>query len=58
MIGLEGKVLDWRDGQGHIRVHGEVWSARATVPLSPGMPVRVGRRNGSTLHVETVGEGT
>lgn len=52
MIGLEGRVLDWQDGQGHIRVHGEVWSARAPVSLAPGAPVRVGRRDGLTLHVE------
>jgi membrane-bound serine protease (ClpP class) len=52
MIGLEGRVLDWQDGGGHIRVHGEVWSARAAAPLAPGTPVRVDRRDGLTLHVE------
>jgi membrane-bound serine protease (ClpP class) len=52
MIGLEGRVLDWQDGRGHIRVHGEVWSARAAAPLAPGTPVRVDRRDGLTLHVE------
>ncbi len=52
MIGLEGRVVDWQDGQGHIRVRGEVWSARAPASLEPGAPVRVGRRDGLTLHVE------
>jgi membrane-bound serine protease (ClpP class) len=52
MIGLEGRVLDWQDGRGRIRVHGEVWAASAAAPLAPGTPVRVGRRDGLTLHVE------
>jgi membrane-bound serine protease (ClpP class) len=52
MIGLEGTVLDWENGRGRIRIHGEVWSARAPAPLAPGTPVRVERRDGLTLHVE------
>ena len=52
MIGLEGEVLDWRDGRGRIRVHGEIWSARADGPAEPGSRVRIGRRDGLTLHVE------
>ena len=52
MIGLEGRVVDWENGRGRIRVHGEVWSARAAAPLAPGAPVRVERRDGLTLHVE------
>lgn len=55
MIGLEGSVVDWQDGQGRIRVHGEVWSARAAAPLAPGTPVKVERRDGLTLHVEPTG---
>jgi membrane-bound serine protease (ClpP class) len=57
MIGLEGRVVDWENGRGHIRVHGEVWSARAATPLAAGTPVRVERRDGLTLHVER-SEGT
>ena len=52
MIGLEGRVVDWENGRGRIRVHGEVWAARAAAPLAPGAPVRVERRDGLTLHVE------
>ena len=58
MIGLEGRVVDWENGRGRIRVHGEVWSARAAAPLAPGMPVRVERRDGLTLHVVEPREGT
>ena len=25
MIGMEGRVVDWENGRGRIRVHGEVW---------------------------------
>jgi membrane-bound serine protease (ClpP class) len=57
MIGLEGRVIGWKDGRGRIRVHGEVWSARAPVPLVPGTLVRVDRRDGLTLFVEPT-EGT
>ncbi len=58
MIGLEGSVVDWENGRGRIRVHGEVWSARAAAPLAPGTPVRVERRDGLTLHVVEPREGT
>ena len=56
MIGLEGEVLDWHDGRGRIRVHGEIWSARAEDPVAPGTRVRVGRRDGLTLHVGPLGK--
>lgn len=52
MIGLEGRVVDWGNGRGRIRVHGEIWSAHAAAPLAPGAPVRIERRDGLTLHVE------
>jgi membrane-bound serine protease (ClpP class) len=52
MIGMEGRVVDWNDDRGHIRVHGEIWSAHAAAPLAPGVPVRVERRDGLTLHVQ------
>lgn len=55
MIGLVGEVLDWHHGEGggegHVRVHGEVWSARAAAPLAAGARVRVDRRDGLTLQV-------
>lgn len=62
MIGLEGEVLDWQAGEqggrGRIRVHGEIWSARASQPLGAGTRVRVDRRDGLTLHVGRIGEKT
>ena len=51
MIGMEAKVLDWQDTQGHVLAHGERWQARASAPLSPGQPVRVTARDGLILIV-------
>lgn len=58
MIGLEGEVVDWVGGAGHIRVHGEMWSAQAPQPLAPGTRVRVGSRLGLTLQVSPIAKGT
>jgi len=57
MIGLEAVVTDWREDSGHVRVHGEMWSARAASALAPGAKVRVGRREGLTLIVEPAAKG-
>lgn len=51
MIGSAGEVVSWADGQGHIRVHGEIWAARAEQPLAPGDKVLVAGREGLTLFV-------
>ena len=56
MIGLEGVVLDWAEGRGRVRVHGEAWAARAAAGLAPGARVRVLRRDGLVLDVAPVGE--
>lgn len=52
MIGSPGEVLDWSDGHGHVRVHGEAWRAHAAAALRPGQAVRVRRRDGLVLEVE------
>jgi membrane-bound serine protease (ClpP class) len=52
MVGSAGRVLDWHDGQGSVRAHGEVWRARAEAALRPGQAVRVRRRDGLVLEVE------
>jgi membrane-bound serine protease (ClpP class) len=52
MIGSRGNVVEWHDKRGAVRVHGEVWSARAEVTLSAGDAVRVAGREGMTLIVE------
>ena len=37
MIGMRGEVVGWSDGRGSVRVHGEIWSARADRPSSGQM---------------------
>ena len=58
MIGSRGKVIDWSDDHGEVRVLGEVWRARAQGPLEPGRAVRVTAMDGMTLVVEPQSEGS
>jgi membrane-bound serine protease (ClpP class) len=58
MIGLEGEVIDWGEEKGRIRVHGELWAARAPQALAPGTRVRVDSRDGLTLRVLPLGKGS
>jgi membrane-bound serine protease (ClpP class) len=51
MIGSIGKVVDWSDRSGHVRILGEMWSARADRSFIPGDAVRVVQREGLTLVV-------
>jgi membrane-bound serine protease (ClpP class) len=46
-----GEVLRWQGLAGTVRVHGEVWSARADAPLVPDSTVEVVARDGLTLVV-------
>lgn len=52
MIGLPAKVIDWTGSRGTVRVHGEVWAARADHAFAPGEAVRVTARDGLILHIE------
>jgi membrane-bound serine protease (ClpP class) len=52
MIGGLAEVLDDFDGLGRVRAFGEIWQARADVPLSRGTSVRVSRVDGLVLSVE------
>jgi len=54
LLSAEGSVVDWAGGSGHVRVHGEVWAARAEAPLKAGDRVRVAAREGLTLIVKAV----
>ncbi len=58
MVGSRGKVIDWSDDHGEVRVLGEVWQARAQGPLEPGRAVRVTAMDGMTLVVEPQSEGS
>jgi membrane-bound serine protease (ClpP class) len=52
MIGAPGTVQDWKDGRGHVFVHGERWSAIGGEQLRKGQPVSVTGLSGLTVKVE------
>jgi membrane-bound serine protease (ClpP class) len=52
MLSERGTVIDWSGAHGNIRIHGEVWSARASREFKPGDVVRVANREGLVLVVE------
>ncbi|MFL5000753.1 MAG: NfeD family protein [Xanthobacteraceae bacterium] len=52
MIGMRGEVVGWAGMRGSVRVHGEIWSARADRPLQVKDAVRVVGREGLILIVE------
>ena len=55
MIGAAGPVVHWSGHEGSVRVHGEVWRARARRALHPGQRIRVSEIDGLTLVVEPEG---
>ena len=44
MIGSIGEVVEWNGLDGRVRVHGEIWNARAEKPFTPGDTVLVVQR--------------
>jgi membrane-bound serine protease (ClpP class) len=55
LIGAEGETVSWQDGEGRVRVRGEIWLARAAAPLAAGSRVKIVGREGLVLRVEDVG---
>jgi len=49
MTGMEVRVLDWANGQGHVWAHSERWRARGPHQLAPGATAKVERLDGLTL---------
>jgi membrane-bound serine protease (ClpP class) len=54
LLAEQGTVIDWSGTQGNIRIHGEVWAARASRSFAPGDAVRVKNRDGLVLDIEPV----
>jgi membrane-bound serine protease (ClpP class) len=54
LIGAKGEAVFWDGEEGRVRVHGEIWRARADAPLKAGTPVKVVRRDGLVLLVQSV----
>jgi len=41
LLGATGEVVSWQGQEGRVRANGEIWRARASRPLQPGMPVKI-----------------
>jgi membrane-bound serine protease (ClpP class) len=52
LIGAAGEAVFWDGQEGRVRVHGEIWRARADAPLQAGTAVKVIRRDGLVLVVQ------
>jgi membrane-bound serine protease (ClpP class) len=53
LVGAVGKAVERLEPEGHVRVHGELWEARARQVVPPGARVRVVGLDGLTLEVES-----
>jgi membrane-bound serine protease (ClpP class) len=54
LMGAEGETVSWQDGEGRVRVKGEIWLARSDVPLAAGSRVKIVGRDGLVLRVEGI----
>jgi membrane-bound serine protease (ClpP class) len=54
LIGAEGETVSWQDGEGRVRVKGEIWLARSDTPLAAGSRVKIVGRDGLVLRVESM----
>ena len=53
LVGAVGKTVEPLEPEGHVRVQGELWQARASGAVPAGTQVRVVALDGLTLEVET-----
>lgn len=54
LIGAEGEAVSWDGEEGRVRVAGEIWRARADGPLPPGTHIKVIKRDGLVLRVQSI----
>ena len=54
LIGAEGEAVSWHEGEGRVRVKGEIWLARSDTPLAAGSRVKIVARDGLVLRVEGI----
>jgi membrane-bound serine protease (ClpP class) len=53
LIGAEGETVSWDGEQGLVRVAGEIWRARADAPIAAGTHIKVIKRDGLVLRVQS-----
>jgi membrane-bound serine protease (ClpP class) len=54
LIGAEGEAVSWQDGEGRVRVKGEIWLARSDAALTAGSRVKIVGRDGLVLRVQDI----
>jgi membrane-bound serine protease (ClpP class) len=54
LIGAEGETVFWDGEAGRVRVNGEIWRAHADAPLKAGTAIKVIRRDGLVLQVQSM----
>jgi membrane-bound serine protease (ClpP class) len=54
LIGAEGETVSWQNGEGRVRVKGEIWLARSGASLAAGSRVKIVGRDGLVLRVEGI----
>lgn len=54
LIGAEGEAVSWQDGEGRVRVKGEIWLARSDAALTAGSRVKIVGRDGLVLRVRDI----
>jgi membrane-bound serine protease (ClpP class) len=54
LIGAEGETVSWQDGEGRVRVKGEIWLARSDAALTTGSRVKIVGRDGLVLRVQDI----
>ena len=54
LIGAEGEAVSWQNGEGRVRVKGEIWLARSDAALTAGSRVKIVGRDGLVLRVRDI----
>ncbi len=54
LIGAEGETVSWQNGEGRVRVKGEIWLARSDAALTAGSRVKIVGRDGLVLRVRDI----
>ena len=54
IINAEGETVSWQNGEGRVRVKGEIWLARSDAALTAGSRVKIVGRDGLVLRVQDI----
>ncbi len=54
LLGAEAEIVSWQDGQGRVRISGEIWQARSDAALAAGRRVKIVGRDGLVLRVDDI----